>query len=112
VPVVLPPTPPAHVLAFETEDRLSPSRGGVPVGRVVLQARNIGEDDHDLTIRTSAGRVVATTGVVHPGELGTIRVRLPRGHYLLYCSIADHEALGMRAPLTVRRLLRRAARQR
>jgi FtsP/CotA-like multicopper oxidase with cupredoxin domain len=112
VPVALPPTPPAHALVFETEDRLSPSRGGVPAGRLVLQARNIGQDDHDVTIRTSAGRVVATTGVVRPGALGTIRVRLPRGRYLLYCSIADHEALGMQAPLTVRRPARRPARRR
>ncbi len=110
MPAVLPPPPPAHVLVFETEDRLSPSPGALPTGRVVLQTRNIGEDDHDLTIRSASGRVVATTGGVHPGALGTIRVRLPRGRYVLFCSIADHEALGMRAPLTARRPVRRTAR--
>jgi hypothetical protein len=95
---------------FETEDRLMPSRGALPAGRVVLQARNIGQDDHDLSIRSASGRVLATTGVVHPGGLGTIRVRLPRGRYVLFCSIADHEALGMRASLTARRPVRRGAR--
>lgn len=102
VPAAHPPAPPppARVLVFATEFRFSSSRGSVPAGPLRLQVRNIGEDDHDLRI-VGPGRIVrARTGVVGPGGLGEIRIRLPRGRYTLVCGIADHAARGMRARLT------------
>jgi hypothetical protein len=36
------------------------------------------------------------------GALGRLRVRLRPGRYVLVCTIADHEARGMRSVLVVR----------
>jgi hypothetical protein len=36
------------------------------------------------------------------GALGQLRVRLRPGRYVLVCTLADHEARGMRAVLVVR----------
>jgi hypothetical protein len=95
------PAPPARVLAFADEYRFTGSRLRVPAGRLRLQLRNIGEDDHDLRIVGPGGRPRAETGRVRPGRLGEIRVRLPRGRYRLLCTVADHAERGMTARLLV-----------
>jgi uncharacterized cupredoxin-like copper-binding protein len=90
------------VLVFAADDHLSASRPAVRAGRVRLQLSNIGEDVHDLAVRDATGRVRARTRAVRPGALGQVFVRLPAGRFTLFCSLADHEARGMRARLTVR----------
>jgi uncharacterized cupredoxin-like copper-binding protein len=97
-----PPPPPARVLAFSSEFRFTLSRGAVPAGALRLQLRNIGEDEHDLRIIGPRGAARAETGVVRPGRVGQLRVRLPRGRYTLICTVADHAARGMTTGLTVR----------
>jgi hypothetical protein len=91
--------PPARVLAFATEFRFGASRGVVPAGDLILQLKNIGQDDHDLVLYGPHGARRAATGVVHPKGLGTIRIRLPRGRYTFRCSVADHASRGMRGVL-------------
>ena len=78
------------------------SRKAGPSGKWRLQLRNNGQDEHDLRIRRADGKVIARMGVVNPGGLGTITVRLKPGTYRLFCGIADHEALGMSLRLIVR----------
>ena len=91
---------PARMLVFASEFRLNASRARIPAGRLVLQLRNIGEDDHDLVIRSRRdGRRVVASPEVHPGRGAEVRVRLRSGRYLLFCSVADHEARGMRVEL-------------
>ena len=94
--------PPARLLAFASEFRLGTSRAKAPAGVLVAQLKNNGEDDHDLVVRNARGRIVASTGVVRHGALGQLRVRLRPGRYVLVCTLADHEARGMRAVLVVR----------
>ncbi len=93
---------PAHLLAFATEYRIGTSRAKAPAGVLVAQLQNNGQDDHDLAVRTPNGRIIATTKVVHHGGLGQLRVRLRPGRYQLVCTLADHEARGMRVQLVVR----------
>jgi len=91
---------PARMLVFADEFRLNASRARVPAGPLHLQLRNIGEDDHDLVIRSRRdGRRVAASPEVHPGRGAEVRVRLRPGRYLLFCSVADHEERGMRVEL-------------
>jgi len=78
------------------------SRKAGPSGRWQIQLRNNGQDEHDLGIRRTDGRVVAQMGIVNPDRLGTITVRLKAGTYRLFCGVADHEALGMSWRLIVR----------
>ena len=94
--------PPARLLAFASEYHLGASRRSAPAGALVAELKNNGQDDHDLAVRNARGRIIASTGVVRHGALGRLRVRLRPGRYLLVCTLADHEALGMRAVLVVR----------
>jgi hypothetical protein len=94
--------PPARLLAFADEFRFSTSRDVVPAGRLILQVQNIGEDAHDLRIKGPNGVARAETGVVEPGDLGQIRVRLPQGRYTYLCTVADHAERGMAGTLMVR----------
>jgi hypothetical protein len=79
-------------------------RRTVVPGVVKLNVTNLGEDQHDLALRTPGGRILARTAVLLPGERTTVRVRL-RGEatHTLVCTLADHEKRGMRARITVRR---------
>ena len=97
----MPPTP---VGVGEREWRIALYRTHVPVGVVHLNARNFGEDGHDLSVRTAGGKVLKTLPELKPGSTGTLRVRLRKpGRYVVFCSLADHEARGMRAVLRVKR---------
>jgi plastocyanin len=88
----------------EREWRISLYRNEVPTGRVKLNARNFGEDGHDLAIRTASGRVLGAIGEVRPGRSATLSVRLRKpGRYRLFCSLEGHEARGMHALLRVKR---------
>ena len=110
-PPIVAPAPPARMLVFADEFRYGASRRVVPAGRpLLLQLKNIGEDDHDLRIVGPRGGVRARTGIVAPGGLGRIRVRLPRGRFTYFCTVADHAALGMRGSLLVKRPARRGRR--
>jgi uncharacterized cupredoxin-like copper-binding protein len=105
-----PPPAPARVLAFSREFRFNLSRAAVPAGPLRLQLRNIGEDEHDLRVIGPHGAARAETGVVLPGRVGQLRVRLPRGRYTLICTVADHAARGMTTTLDVRPRARRGSR--
>lgn len=86
------------------EFRVAPYRDRVRPGVVKLNVTNLGEDVHDLVLRTRRGRVLARTAELRPGERATVRVRLRRpGSYVLACTIAEHERRGMRARLVVSR---------
>ena len=105
------PAPPARLLAFADEFRFSTSRDAVPAGLLILQVKNIGEDDHDLRIKGPNGVARAETGVVRPGDLGQIRIRLPQGRYTYVCTVADHAEKGMAGTLIVRAVKRKRPRR-
>ena len=97
---LLAPTP---VGVGEREWRISLYRSRVPVGVVHLNTRNFGEDGHDLSVRNRAGKVLKSLPELKPGGTGTLKVRLRKpGRYVVFCSLAGHEAKGMRAVLRVR----------
>jgi len=98
-PLVAPP--PARMLVFADEYRFSLSRATLPAGKLVLQLKNIGEDDHDFRIIGPRGTIRAETGRVRPNRLGTLRTTLARGRYTYICTIADHQSRGMKGSFTV-----------
>jgi FtsP/CotA-like multicopper oxidase with cupredoxin domain len=100
VAALLAPTP---VGVGEREWRISLYRSRVPVGVVHLNARNFGEDGHDLSSRNHSGKVLKSLPELKSGETGTLKVRLRKpGRYVVFCSLTDHESRGMRAVLRVR----------
>jgi plastocyanin len=102
--------PPAHAAARaatsvgigEREFAIAVYRPKVRPGKVKLNVRNLGEDVHDLVVRRAGKRIGGLTTIVKPGATATLRLTLRRtGRYQLICTVADHEARGMRATLRV-----------
>ncbi len=103
-PVPLPaPTTLSHLQVPEREFSLSLSHPVLPAGRAVIEAVDFGEDPHNLQIERvgSAGAPISFS-VIGPGGRTSKTVDLQAGTYRLYCSLDDHDALGMHATLTVR----------
>ena len=108
-------TPPPTPVPTATPDPIKyPARTGVDLsewtvrptyrtlatGRVTFNAANLGEDDHNLSVRSGAteyGKVDLA-----PGDTNSLVLQLPPGTYTLYCSLQGHEEQGMRADIIVR----------
>lgn len=79
------------------------SRGLLGAGAQTIELDNRGEDPHDLVIRPEGSAVVLYDfDEVESGHVQTWPTALAAGRYELVCSIAGHEALGMKASLEVR----------
>jgi plastocyanin len=86
----------------EREFAIAVYRPKVRRGKVKLNVRNLGEDVHDLVVERAGKRVGGLAAIVKPGATATLRLTLKRtGTYRLICTVADHEARGMRATLRV-----------
>jgi hypothetical protein len=79
------------------------SRASVKAGVVVVQLQNDGEDLHDLRVRRIGGVHTFRFPLTNPGDRSGLALHLRQGRYSLWCSVADHARLGMRAVLRVRR---------
>ncbi len=98
------PRQPARVQVAADEFQLVLSRSVVPAGPAIVGLVNFGEDDHDLALRRrAAGARTWKVRTVGPGEFRERTLRLVAGRYALWCTLADHRGLGMRATLKVRR---------
>jgi hypothetical protein len=95
--------PSSRVQVVAREFSLALSRSQVRAGRVSIELANFGEDLHDLRLRRRGSARTLGIGTVDPGRQGELSARLSPGRYVLWCSIADHRARGMRAVLVVRR---------
>jgi hypothetical protein len=93
---------PARIQVVAKEFELSQSRYTLPAGRAVIELVNSGEDEHDLALRHRApgARTIRISSTL-PGGVGRIQAKLAPGRYLLWCTLADHRAQGMRARLSV-----------
>jgi plastocyanin len=81
---------------------LVPAYRTLAAGPVELNATNFGMDDHNLTVDSAAGSRLGQVDLAPAGGTGTLTLNLSAGQYELYCSLFDHDALGMNATLTVR----------
>ena len=79
------------------------SRRTVYAGPATLQLANFGEDPHDLRLHRVGGTKTFALAEIAPGEASDLRTTLSPGRYVLWCSIADHRALGMQAQLVVKK---------
>jgi plastocyanin len=88
------------VLITAAEWSFSLSRTSVPAGKVVLGFVNHGQDEHNLNA-TSEGSVAGSVPNTNPGELRQLTLGMHAGAYVLFCSLPEHAARGMKATLTV-----------
>ena len=98
----VPPPPPARVQVVAREFTLGLSRRTVKVGPAIIELANFGEDAHDLRMQRVGGTRVYTWPIAQSGGVEDKTVRLLRGRYRLWCSVANHRALGMAATLIVK----------
>ena len=97
------PAAPARLGVGATEFHLVLSRASVKTGKVVVELQNQGEDVHDLRLRKFGGKKTYSFPLASPGTRVSKTFKLPPGRYRLWCSVADHRQLGMRAVLRVKR---------
>lgn len=93
---------PARLQIVAREFSFGLSRINVQAGSAVIELANFGQDPHDLRLQRVGSRHIAGIGVVAPGARGELSLKLARGRYSLWCSVANHRKLGMRATLVVR----------
>jgi len=97
------PKPPVAIGIAQREFHITAYRKAVKPGAVRLNVQNYGEDTHNLVVRGPRGYRLQGPDVL-PGEHDTINAKLlRRGTYLLICTRANHEQLGMKTKITVRR---------
>jgi hypothetical protein len=96
------PTP-ARLGAGATEFHLVLSRSSVRAGVVEIELQNVGQDPHDLRIRRVGGTHTFSIPLTRPGARRSVAINMRPGRYRLWCSVADHRAVGMQALLRVRR---------
>lgn len=81
--------------------RVRPLRVRSPDGRLTVRVRNDGRLPHNLHIRGRGGTRMKLSTLL-PGESGTATVTLPKGDWRMFCSIGNHEELGMYGALITR----------
>ena len=78
------------------------SRASVPAGELTVELSNRGEDDHNLNIlREGSDQPPIQLPDTSPGQRRTQTFTVAPGTYRLWCSLPQHEALGMQTTLTV-----------
>jgi plastocyanin len=92
---------PSHVQVTAREYSFALSRQHLQAGTATIELANLGQDPHDLRLQRIGARHIAGLGEVAPGAHADLTARLAPGRYSLWCSIANHRRLGMRAILVV-----------
>lgn len=91
----------SHLQVSLIEYRVLPSHTVVKAGAIALEAIDRGKDPHDLRLRLgSSGRELVAPQLT-PGRRWSGIVTLRPGTYRLWCSLPQHERLGMRTTLQV-----------
>jgi plastocyanin len=79
---------------------ISPDEDNVSAGTYVVSVVNDGSSTHDLVIERDGSQIAVLDPVV-PGRSGTLTVTLEPGEYVVFCSIANHRAMGMETTIEV-----------
>ncbi len=96
--------PPERLMVRGLEFDLLLSKRKLQPGRAVIQFVNAGEDAHDLRIQRAGQAGEFGFDSVEPGEYESLETHLKRSStYVLWCSLADHRALGMEAALRTKK---------
>jgi plastocyanin len=91
------------------EYAITPQDVSVPPGKVELVARNIGRLTHNLQVEIppedpdEQTETLGQTPTAQPGTTVSATVDLKPGTYLMRCSLANHDDLGMTGNLVVRK---------
>ena len=94
--------PAGSIQVTMTEFKFDPSTIQHSSGKMVFWLVNSGSTQHDMAIRDSSGKTIATSELVSAGDTKEFDVSsVAAGSYTFYCSQPGHEASGMKGTLTV-----------
>jgi plastocyanin len=74
---------------------------GGKVAQITLKLNNGGSLPHDIRME-GGGTKAGGTKIVPSGRSASAKVRLEPGEYRFFCSVGDHEQLGMKGKLSVK----------
>lgn len=72
----------------------------LPAGRLVLEVRNMGFEEHNLEVHRDS-LLFESGRPLNPRETRILEVELEPGAYRLICTVSGHEGRGMSTGLTV-----------
>lgn len=94
--------PAGSIQVTMTEFKFDPSTIQHSSGNMVFWLVNSGTTQHDMAIRDSTSKVIATSELVSAGDTKEFDVTgIAAGTYTFFCSQPGHEAEGMKGTLTV-----------
>lgn len=94
--------PSGSIQVTMTEFKFDPSTIQHSSGKIVFWLVNSGSTQHDMAIRDSSGKTIATSELVSAGDTKEFDVtNIAAGTYTIFCSQPGHEASGMKGTLTV-----------
>ena len=94
--------PAGSTMVTMTEFKFDPSTISEAHGSVTFWLVNSGTTAHDMAIRDSSGKTIATSELVSAGDSKAFTIdSLAAGSYTFYCTQPGHEASGMKGTLTV-----------
>jgi hypothetical protein len=97
----LPGTTPRRLKVTASEFQYVLSRPNVGTGNVTIELDNVGEDPHNLNLQLNGSGPVHSIPDVDPDSRLTRTFPLTAGSWRMWCSLLDHDALGMNATLVV-----------
>ena len=77
------------------------SSDAITEGKNTIELVNFGQDPHNLVLKRGSTEI--TSLLVPSGQRAQFQVSLKGGRYELYCSLLDHQALGMDTTLLVKK---------
>ena len=85
-----------------SEYKFAPSSLTVSHGKVIFWLVNSGNIAHDMAIRDSSNKTIATSDVISAGDSKEFDVTdIAAGNYTIFCTQPGHEAANMKGTLTV-----------
>ena len=94
--------PAGSIQVTMTEFKFDPSTISHANGKIVFWLVNSGTTQHDMAIRDSTGKVLATSELVSAGDTSEFDVNsIAAGTYTYFCTQPGHEGSGMKGTLTV-----------
>ncbi|MHB8532877.1 MAG: hypothetical protein ACYDC2_09170 [Solirubrobacteraceae bacterium] len=99
-PAAEPPAVP-HVQVTAFEYGLTLSRSSVAAGKVILEFVDGGQDEHNLNGVSAEGELAFSFHTALAKEVHEETMQIRHGSYVLFCSLPEHEAKGMKATLVV-----------
>ncbi|HEV2476567.1 MAG TPA: plastocyanin/azurin family copper-binding protein [Candidatus Dormibacteraeota bacterium] len=94
--------PAGSIQVTMTEFKFDPSTISHASGNIVFWLVNSGTTQHDMAIRDSSGKTIASSELVSAGDTKEFDVSaIAAGTYTFFCTQPGHEGSGMKGTLTV-----------